>query len=120
MSLVSELAPHAVINEPAKADSLPARRLVLGRAVGGLDLEELGLCPLLAESGCMWARGKRKVTEEHTQALKQSRYVIIDSRRMRGIPGEAIEREVRLLASKFKSLRGLLFVNRRGEVLRIK
>lgn len=54
------------------------------------------------------------------KALKQSRYVIIDSRRMKGIPGEAIEREVRSLAPKFKSLRGLLFVNRRGEVLDIK
>lgn len=57
------------------------------------------------------------------KALRQSQYVIIDSRRMRGIPGEAIEREVRSLAPKspkFKSLRRLLFVNRRGEVLDIK
>ena len=62
----------------------------------------------------------RAVQRNIHKALRQSRFVVIDSRRMRGIPGEAIEREVRSLAPKFKSLRRLLFVNRRGEVLDIK
>lgn len=67
------------------------------------------------ESGNMSA-----IQKNIRKAIKQSRCVIFDARRMKSVPGYAIEREVRKQASEFKSLKRLLFVNKLGEVIEIK
>ncbi|WP_165046226.1 MULTISPECIES: hypothetical protein [unclassified Adlercreutzia] len=54
------------------------------------------------------------------KALHQSPCVIIDSRRMKGVPDRAIEHELRMLSDKFKNLRRLKLVNRQRKVLDIK
>lgn len=54
------------------------------------------------------------------KALHQSSRVIIDVRRMKGIPSHAMERELRVLTGKFRSLVQLKMVDRRGNVLDIK
>ena len=61
-----------------------------------------------------------KVQENLRRALHQSRYVVFDSRRMKRIPDAAIERELRKWGKEMKELRGLLFVNRHGQVITIK
>ena len=64
---------------------------------------------------------KLKVVEKHIRAaLHQSRDVVFDSRRMKGHSDEAIEREVRKWTAKLAYVRRMLYVNRRGEVVRIK
>ena len=62
---------------------------------------------------------RKAIQKNMHKALKQSRNLIIDSRRM-DVPGFAIEREVRSLAPKLRSLRRLLPVNKLGEVIEIK
>lgn len=63
-----------------------------------------------------------KVVEKNLRkATDQSNCVIFDSRRMKGIPDHAIERELRVCASgRVKALRQLLFVNRQAQVIDIK
>ena len=62
----------------------------------------------------------RRVQRTLRDAVKQSRNVIFDSRRMKGVPDKAIERELRKWAKELKSLDRLLFVNRNGSVIDIK
>lgn len=62
-----------------------------------------------------------KVVEKNIRlALHQSRDVIFDSRRMKKLDNDRIEREVRKWAAQLPSLRRLFYVNRRGEVVKIK
>ena len=62
----------------------------------------------------------RRVQRTLRDAVKQSRNVIFDSRRMKGVPDKAIERELRKWAKELKSLDRLLFVCRGGTVIDIK
>ncbi|MBR0406088.1 MAG: hypothetical protein IJI68_12960 [Eggerthellaceae bacterium] len=62
----------------------------------------------------------RRVQRALRDALKQSSNVILDSRRMKGIPDKAIERELRKWAGELKHLDKLLFVGRGGAVVDIK
>ena len=66
------------------------------------------------------ASSLRRVQRTLRDALKQSQNVIFDSRRMKGIPDSAIERELRKWAPELKSLRRLQFVNRHGAIIDIK
>ena len=62
-----------------------------------------------------------KVIEKNIRhALHQSRDVIFDSRRMKKLDNERIEREVRKWANQLTSVRRLIYINRRGEVVKIK
>ena len=54
------------------------------------------------------------------RALGQSSNVVFDSRRLKGLPDAAVERELRKWAGELRSLRHLLFVNRHGEVVEIR
>jgi hypothetical protein len=54
------------------------------------------------------------------KALKQSDKIILDSRRMKRVPDEAIQRELMTKAHTNKAIVRLLFVNRKGEVIDIK
>ena len=62
----------------------------------------------------------RRVQRTLRDALKQSSNVIFDSRRMKGLPDKAIERELRKWAGELKRLDKLLFVGRGGAVVDIK
>lgn len=76
--------------------------------------------------GVIWetkapSSGNIRVIQKHIRAaLHQSRDVIFDSRRMKGLSDEVIEREVRKWTANLTHVRRLLYVNRRGEVIRIK
>ena len=59
------------------------------------------------------------VEQNLRRALKQSSNVIFDSRRMKGLPDHAIERERRKWAKELRSLNRLLFVNRHAQVIDI-
>ena len=59
------------------------------------------------------------VEQNLRRALKQSQNVIFDSRRMKGLPDRAIERELRKWGKELRSLRRLLFVNRHAQVIDI-
>ena len=62
-----------------------------------------------------------KVIEKNIRAaLHQSRDVIFDCHRMKKLENERIEREVRKWARELSSVRRLFYVNRRGEVVKIK
>ena len=64
---------------------------------------------------------KLKMVEQNLRrALKQSPNVIFDSCRMKGIPDEAIERELRKYARELQRLRKLVFVNRKRKPIDIK
>lgn len=54
------------------------------------------------------------------KALHQSKCVVFDSRRMKRISDAQVERELRKSASTLRSMRRLIFVNRRAEVIDIK
>lgn len=54
------------------------------------------------------------------RALHQSGCIVFDCRRMKQLPNRVIEREVRLRANELKSLKHLLYINRRGDVVIIK
>ena len=54
------------------------------------------------------------------KALHQSKWVIFDSRRMKSVPDSTVERELRKSAQTLRSMRRLLFVNRKAEVIDIK
>ena len=53
------------------------------------------------------------------RARNQSPCVVLDSRRMRKVPGAAIERELRRGAKTIKGIRRLLLVDRHGSVTTI-
>ena len=67
------------------------------------------------------ASNMKAVEKNLRKATGQSAYVIFDSRRMKGIPDHAIERELRVCAAgRVKALKRLLFVNRQAQVIDIK
>lgn len=64
--------------------------------------------------------GKLHMVEQNLRrALKQSNNVVFDSRRMKGLPDAAIERELQKWSKRLSSLQGLLFVNRHAQVIDI-
>lgn len=66
-------------------------------------------------------RTVRTIEKNLRKALDQSNCVILDSRRMKGIPDHAIERELQACAAgRIKNLKRLLFVNRKAQVIDIK
>lgn len=54
------------------------------------------------------------------KALHQAARVIFDSRRMKGLSDAAVERKLRKIAPTLRSMRRLVFVNKRGNVIDIK
>lgn len=62
----------------------------------------------------------RRIQKTLREALHQSPYVVFDARRMKRLPDAAIEREVRKQAAELRSLRGLRYVSKRGEVIDIR
>ena len=57
----------------------------------------------------------------YRERLLLTNCVILDSRRMKGIPDHAIERELQACAAgRIKNLKRLLFVNRKAQVIDIK
>ena len=66
------------------------------------------------------ASSARAVERNLHRALQQSPCVIFDCRRMKNLPDAAVERELRKRAGELRSLKRLVFVNRRGEVVDIK
>ncbi len=54
------------------------------------------------------------------RALHQSQNVIFDARRMKKLPDRVIEREVRIRAAELRTLRHLIYVNRKGMAIVIK
>lgn len=67
------------------------------------------------------ASNMKAVERNLRRGIEQSPYIVFDSRRMKGIPDKAIERELRTCAvSRIRKLQHLLFVNRKGEVIDIK
>ena len=65
--------------------------------------------------------GNIRVVQKHIRAaLHQSRDVVFDSRRMKGHSDEVIEREVRKWVANLTYVRRMLYVNRHGEVVKIK
>lgn len=51
---------------------------------------------------------------------RQSKYIVFDGRRMKGIPDHAIEREVRALYMRLKNVDKVLYVNKHGQIVDIK
>ena len=54
------------------------------------------------------------------KALHQMKCVVFDSRRKKKVPDATIERELRKSAGVLRSLRRLLFVNRKAQVIDIR
>ena len=64
---------------------------------------------------------KLKVIEKHLRAaIHQSRDVIFDSRRMPRLTNKQIQDEVVKWATNLHSLRRLLYINRAGEIIKIR
>lgn len=66
------------------------------------------------------ASNARAIDRNLRRALRQSRRVIIDSRRMKNLPDAVVERELRKHARDMRSIERLMLVNHRGEVIDIK
>ena len=67
------------------------------------------------------ASNLKAIEKNLRKTLDQSNCVILDSRRMKGIPDHAIERELQACAAgRIKNLKHLLFVNRNAQVIDIK
>lgn len=66
------------------------------------------------------ASNTRAIDRNLRRALRQSRRVIIDSRRMKNLPDAVVERELRKHARDMRSIERLMLVNHRGEVIDIK
>lgn len=62
----------------------------------------------------------RVVQKRIREAVHQSRDIIFDSRRMRRLSDTAIQAEVAKWASSLHHVRRLLYINRAGEVIKIK
>lgn len=77
-------------------------------------------------SGEVWemkspeSRNLSKVRKILRKALAQSRNIIYDSQRIKEVPDLNIERELRKQASNLKSIRRLIFINKKREVIDIK
>ena len=82
--------------------------------------------PDLLIDGQLWemkapkASNARAIDRNLRRALRQSRRIIIDSRRMKDLPDATVERELRKHARDMRSIERLVFVNHRGEVIDIK
>ena len=82
--------------------------------------------PDFVAGGVLWevkspTSGNIRVVEKRLrQAAHQSRDVIFDSRRMKKLADEQIENEVAKWAKQLHHIRRLLYVNRNGEVIKIK
>lgn len=66
------------------------------------------------------ASSARAVERNLHRALQQSPRVVFDCRRMKNLPDAAVERELRKRAAELCSLKRLLFVTHRGEVVDIR
>lgn len=65
--------------------------------------------------------GKLSTLEKKVRkALHQSRNVIIDSRRMKGLKPSDTERKLRALAGELRSLNRLILITKSGEIVGIK
>lgn len=62
----------------------------------------------------------RVIQKRLREAIHQSRDVIFDSKRMKRLSNEQIQNEVAKWAANLRSLRRLLYVDRAGEVIKIK
>ena len=82
--------------------------------------------PDLLIDGQLWemkapkASNARAIDRNLRRALRQSRRIIIDSRRMKDLPDATVERELRKHARDMRSIERLVFANHRGEVIDIK
>ena len=76
--------------------------------------------------GVLWevksprADNRRAIQRRLREAAHQSRDVIFDSRRMKRLSDQQIRAEVEKWAASLRSIRRLLYVNRAGEVIKIK
>lgn len=76
-------------------------------------------------NGTLWemksptASNIKAVERNLKRARWQSGNIVFDSRRMKGIPDAAIERELRKWASELSGVSHVLFVNRHGAVIDI-
>lgn len=77
-------------------------------------------------NGSLWemkaptSSNMKAVEKNLRKATKQATYVIFDCRRMKSVPENAIEREIRICVSKrIKTLKSVLSVNRKGQVIDI-
>jgi len=77
--------------------------------------------------GVLWefksptASSLKAIERNMRRALDQSDKVVFDSRRMKGFPNTAIEREVHACADgRIKGLKRLIYINRKGVVIDIK
>lgn len=66
------------------------------------------------------ASSVKAVERNLKRARWQSGCIILDSRRMKGVPDAAVERELRKYASEIDGVVHVLFVNRHGAVIDIK
>ncbi len=62
----------------------------------------------------------RAIDRNIRRALHQSPNIIIDARRMKKLPDEVIERELRKHAREMRSIKHLWFINRQREIIDIK
>lgn len=114
------ILPHEMATARALADAgydVEFMHRTWGKRVTSADM---------VADGVIWeikspSSDKLKVVEKHIRAaLHQSRDVVFDSRRMKGHSDEVIEREVRKWTASLTYVRRMLYVNRRGEVVKIK
>ncbi len=76
--------------------------------------------------GVLWevkspSSGKLKVVEKHLRsALHQSRDIVFDSRRMKGLSNDRILSEVAKWGASLHHIRRLLYVDKTGSVVKIK
>lgn len=62
-----------------------------------------------------------RVVQKHLRAaLHQSRDVVFDAQRMKGLADASVEQEVRKWAAELPRLRRLIYISRHGEVVKIK
>ncbi|HIW77132.1 MULTISPECIES: hypothetical protein [Gordonibacter] len=77
-------------------------------------------------NGLVWemkapkADNVRAIDRNIRRALHQSPNIIIDARRMKKLPDEVIERELRKHAREMRSIKHLWFINRQREIIDIK
>lgn len=62
----------------------------------------------------------RVIQKRIREALHQSRDIIFDSRRMKGLSDAQIQSEVEKWANNLTYIRRMLYVNRRGVIIKIK
>ncbi|MBQ9003379.1 MAG: hypothetical protein IJ087_16140 [Eggerthellaceae bacterium] len=78
----------------------------------------------LVANGVVWelkspTSGNIRVVQKHIRAaLHQSRDIVFDSRRMKGLSDVVVEREVRKWAASLAYVRRMLYVARNGRVAR--